>query len=101
MKFCFDSVVVYGAKHTYISKIHDNIIFPNPATDYITVGLGNYTLKGVGGGQSIRIFDVLGNEVMTIETRSNVSLQQIDVSDLPPGVYFVRIGDVVQKFVKM
>ena len=78
-----------------------DLIYPNPATDIINIDLGNYTLQGMGEGQTIRIFDVLGEKVMTIETRSNVSLQQIDVSALPPGVYFVKVGEVVQKFVKI
>ena len=84
-----------------IANSDNSLIYPNPATDYITVDLGNYTLQGMGEGQTIRIFDVLGEKVMTIETRSNVSLQQIDVSALPSGVYFVKVGDVVLKFVKI
>jgi len=28
-------------------------------------------------------------------------VQRIDVSDLPPGMYFVKIGDRVSKFVKL
>ncbi|OGU55844.1 MAG: hypothetical protein A2X64_11430 [Ignavibacteria bacterium GWF2_33_9] len=70
-------------------------LYPNPATSTIT-------LTGVSEGVSeCEIYDVLGEKVMTIETRSNVSLQQIDVSALPPGVYFVKVGDLGQKFVKM
>ncbi|OGU55828.1 MAG: hypothetical protein A2X64_11340 [Ignavibacteria bacterium GWF2_33_9] len=82
-------------------------LYPNPTTDYITIDLSNYTLKGVVDGQAIRIFDVLGNEVLTnaiensVETQNFVSLQKIDVSALPPGVYFVKVGDVVQKFIKL
>ena len=84
-----------------IANSDNSLIYPNPATDFITVDLGNYILQGMGEGHTISIFDVLGEKVMTIETRSNESLQNFDVSSLPPGVYFVRIGDVVQKFVKL
>ncbi|OGU58680.1 MAG: hypothetical protein A2X64_09270 [Ignavibacteria bacterium GWF2_33_9] len=81
-----------SAEETYSEQIR---IFPNPATSTIT-------LTGVSEGVSeCEIYDVLGEKVMYAETRHALSLQQIDVSALPPGVYFIRIGDVVQKFVKI
>ena len=57
----------------------------------------------------LRIYDLLGIEVqkgMDSRYRGNDSHFpegnfRIDVSGLAPGVYFVRIGDVVQEFVKM
>ncbi|OGU59016.1 MAG: hypothetical protein A2X64_03925 [Ignavibacteria bacterium GWF2_33_9] len=83
-------------------------ISPNPATDYITIEISPLEKRGLGGVlHPIRIINVLGYEVLTtaiengVETQNFVSLQQIDVSALPPGVYFIRVGDVVQKFVKM
>jgi WD40 repeat protein len=93
-------------------------ISPNPANDYIFVSLDSPSIKrGLRGvsssvipahaGISIEIFNVFG---MKITTPSNLSgltpllakegIIQIDVSNLPTGVYFIRIGDKLEKFIK-
>ena len=76
-------------------------IKPNPAHDFITIKLSNKELQLFATEDKVQIFDVLGIEVMTLETRHAVSLQRIDVSHLPAGVYFIRFGNKVEKFVKM
>ncbi len=76
------------------SKIH---ISPNPATDYIIVG-NEYVLSE----QNIEIFDVFGNKILSSGNKYNSSLQKIDVSTLPTGIYFLKIGNKkVRKFVKI
>lgn len=73
-------------------------IYPNPATSTIT-------LTGVPVGiDECRIYDVLGNRIHQpshsgSDTPQAEYLMKIDVSSLPPGVYFVRFGNLVQKFV--
>jgi len=72
---------------------------PNPATDYIDVMLSGAKEPVL----SVKVYDVLGNVVDTppgpllIEGES----VRIDVSALAPGVYFVRVGGQMYKFVKM
>jgi len=46
---------------------------------------------------------MLGIEVqdLTPALSMNVEGVKIDVSHLPAGVYFIRIGDMVEKFVKL
>ena len=74
-------------------------ITPNPATDYIDVMLSGAKHPFL----SVKVYDVLGNVVDTppgpllIEGES----VRIDVSGLAPGVYFVRVGGRMLKFVKM
>ncbi len=80
-------------------------IQPNPAVDYIDISLNNGASSIAS--DKVQIFDVLGIEVA--QTPSSVSgsqtgasdLLRIDVSKLPAGVYFIRIGDKVEKFVKI
>ncbi len=82
-------------------------LYPNPATEYITINLSsiNPTLKHeVEGVVSIEILDLMGVKTHStpVGTQNIVSLQQrIDVSNLAPGVYFVKIGDRVEKFIKI
>ena len=100
------------------------VIYPNPASDYITIQLSkglkpfvtddspsNKELQLFAEGDKVQIFDVLGIEVgqsSLIDNATNnnsqsgmIDLLRIDVSHLSPGVYFIRIGNKVEKFVKM
>lgn len=54
-------------------------LFPNPVTDFITV-------SGVESAQTLHIFNVSGQLV-----RNEKFSQKINVSDLKPGVYVLRI----------
>ncbi len=38
---------------------------------------------------------------MSVGTELDLSTQRIDVSYLPSRVYYIKIGDKVEKFVKM
>ena len=98
-------------------------IYPNPASDYITIqfykGLkpfvtvdspSNKELQ-LFASDKVQIFDVLGIEVcqsslIDITTHNNsqsgmIDLLKIDVTYLPAGMYFIRFGNMVEKFVKM
>ena len=92
-------------------KIGNNSVSvsPNPAMDYIEISFPPSKKRG-SGGVSMVIYDMLGKEVlkgMDSRFRGNDShfpegiSVHIDVSHLAPGIYFVRIGDVVRKFVKI
>jgi hypothetical protein len=88
----------------------NNFLYPNPATDNITIDLSSTTINGGIDGdlsflqkqESVHILDVLGVKVMSVETGLRPVSTQIDISTLQPGVYFLRIGNKKpQKFVKM
>ena len=83
-------------------------ISPNPATEYITINTSviNPTLKrGVEGEIVVEIYDVMGVLIHSTPSASQPPLNEgnlrIDVSNLSPGVYFVKIGGKVEKFIKM
>ena len=69
-------------------------ITPNPATDFIEI-------QNPENG-AIEILNLFGQNVnLTPALSIHGEGVKLDVSDLAPGVYFVRIGDKVQKFVKI
>jgi len=88
------------------SNNNNSLIFPNPTTDYITInleGINQSFNPSAEGIVSVEIYDMMGVKMQSIpvETQNFVSLQQrIDISNLTPGVYFVKIGDKVEKLVK-
>jgi hypothetical protein len=83
-------------------------LHPNPATEYIEIAVDiNPTVnRGVDEVADIKVFNTLGECVMTAltahpSTGSGSDNLRIDVSTLPRGVYYVRMGNRTQMFVKM
>ncbi|TDI74939.1 MAG: T9SS type A sorting domain-containing protein, partial [Bacteroidetes bacterium] len=67
-------------------------IFPNPATDLITV---NYRATNASSrAVQVHIIDVLGRQItVPITTSSSGGRIQINTSGLSPGLYVIRISD--------
>ena len=91
-----------------VNNIDNVFLAPNPASDFIEINMTNRGIKS--SVENIRIFNMLGLEViqsMDSHFRGNDShfqggeIVRLNISDLPPGVYFVRVGDVVRKFLKL
>lgn len=68
-------------------------VYPNPAQNNIQLTINNNQTNG-----SVLIIDITGKIVkqQTIES----SKMNIQVSDLQNGIYFVRVGSEVKKFIK-
>lgn len=78
----------------------DLYVRPNPANDYIEIS-GNFNptlIQGHEGKLDIKIFNILG--VVVGQSSFIDGNNRIDVSHLPAGLYYVRIGDYAQKFIK-
>lgn len=65
----------------------DLSVFPNPATDVVTISSVS--------DESIEVFDAQGN-VYSVQFSDN----QLNVSELSSGVYFLRQGNQVVSFIK-
>jgi hypothetical protein len=64
-------------------------IFPNPAIDRLNVNLNS--------ASEIVIYNIMGQSVRSVE--GNKGLNQIDLSGLNSGVYFISAGSDTQKFI--
>jgi photosystem II stability/assembly factor-like uncharacterized protein len=74
-------------------------VTPNPATDYIDIMLSEAKEPFL----SVKVYDVLGDIVLThhpAPSREGESVR-LNVSGLAAGVYFVRVGGKMYKFVKL
>jgi hypothetical protein len=86
-------------------------ISPNPAGDFIEIPLDSPSIKrGLGDalslskwGVSLEIYNIFGEpqETPPLPSASSGTGINIDVSNLVPGVYFIKIGNKFEKFVKM
>jgi len=101
---------LYIARYSNITNVEENpklndfSISPIPASDFLEISYSDskHTLKNVVHSD-IAIFNVFG---VKIPFRLTSSIHQegnlrLDVSGLPHGVYFVKVGEKVGKFVKM
>jgi chitinase len=70
-------------------------LYPNPASNYIYISLPADAVNGV------KVYNVFGTSVLTQISASGTGRQRIDVSGLPPGVYFIRAGEKMYKFIKI
>jgi len=111
-----DELYIKDDRVTSITDISPILIeiSPNPAGDFITINLGansvgaiNPMLKhGVDIPSDIVIYNTLGENMTTPSLLGNatppkVGNFRIDISNLPKGMYFVRMGGEIAKFVKM
>ena len=84
------------------NNVNRTSIYPNPTTDFITITLSNKGLQPFATTDKVQIFDILGLEIIDLTPALSIGEGvRIDVSHLPVGVYFIRIGSMVEKFVKM
>ncbi|PQB05879.1 hypothetical protein BST85_13955 [Aureitalea marina] len=88
------SIQGFGGESDGFNIEEDFLIYPNPASDVITVRMLEQT-----GDETYRILNLLGQVV-----RQGTLSQQINVADLPSGMYVMEIDEgeetVVQKFTK-
>jgi len=64
-------------------------VYPNPVNDILHI-------KGIVNETPINVYSASGALVKQVRIKNG----SIDVMDLNRGVYFIRIGDVVSKFIK-
>ncbi|MBK7696646.1 MAG: VCBS repeat-containing protein [Saprospiraceae bacterium] len=64
-----------------------NLVYPNPATDFIIIP---------NKSQEIEIFSSLGSSSWKL---SNIAEDRVDVSFFANGLYFIKIGNKINKFI--
>jgi hypothetical protein len=82
---------ISGLNNMYLSQ-NDITVFPNPATDFIS-------LKNVTTNQKLIIYSVSGLEIMT--HKINVLDEKIDINQLKQGIYIIRVDNRAIKFTKL
>ena len=75
---------------SYISLNHSNefSIYPNPASGYIVVSYNQDYLMNC----NVEIFNNLSQKMIFINTDIGISHKRIELNDLNPGLYFLRIS---------
>ena len=80
-----------------ITESKRELIFPNPASEYIDIMQPSEGLQP-SEGSIVKIYNTFGECVISVETQDFASLQRINISHLPIGLYFIQIGNYSEKF---
>jgi PKD repeat protein len=80
---------VYYSTYTGIAEYKNRsvplVLYPNPATDYVTVYFGERT--ALGG--ELEIVDISGRKVMVTSVQKGITTQELDISRLPEGMFMI------------
>lgn len=76
---------------------NQSMITPNTTSDYIEINLDNVLPNEPN--KQISIYNSLGNCIMSVSANNYMHLQRVEISQLPPGVYYVLIGNKATKLV--
>lgn len=91
-----DCDAIYAELHNGVDEPSENgfAVYPNPTHGILVVETFPETSST---NNEYRITNIMGQTVQTGSLTAET--QQIDVSDLPQGMYFISVGDMTQKFV--
>lgn len=97
--FVKDSIPVScGGSFTYTPRVETEVFFlnlyPNPATEILTVELP----LGPDAEVELSVLDMTGK--MIINKKGYGNLQKINIGDLSPGVYILKVGNTSKLFIK-
>ena len=96
-----DCDAIYAELHNGIEESTDNAVFaiyPNPANNVLTVAVRLPQCDSPTSGQNkYRITNLMGQTLL--QGSINAEKQQIDVSGLSEGMYFITLGEMTLKFV--
>jgi hypothetical protein len=95
---CIDTIMLQVGNNTTVEEINFSKIlkvYPNPAKEQLTVvGLDELNIN------KIEIFDISGKLMKTVGVYETSEELKINISDLNEGIYFIKLGEYVGKFVK-
>jgi len=95
-----DNVTLHGVSintnniNNFEKKNNRIIVAPNPTTGELTIDNGELTIKDVV------IYDIYGRKVSSHHLITSSSNHLINISKLPAGIYFLKIGNETVKVVK-
>lgn len=81
-----------------LNKTNKILIFPNPAKDYLNFSLSDdFNLEDIN---NLEIYDIFGRKVY-FEIVQHNNLIKINITYLKNGTYFIKIGNYIEKFIKI
>jgi len=86
---------VVSGKNEIRSIPDEMILFPNPAGDFINI---QSSMKS--NVEKITICNISGLKVMEIDVKEGINEQQVNLTGLKKGIYFISYKNITKKFIK-
>ena len=91
-----DALAAVDAVEPYDGTIENAIsaftVYPNPANNFVYINDSSIETRFIAS--HIEVLDIRG-QLMEIQVKNN----QIDISNLPNGIYFIKLGEKISKLV--
>ncbi len=88
-----------AASSVFYQNNDDFNIYPNPANDFIEISInGNAIFKRYEISKKICIYTCYGEKAILEHSLMPVPKQRIDISNLSTGIYFLKVGAFLTKF---
>ncbi|HXU28612.1 MAG TPA: T9SS type A sorting domain-containing protein, partial [Bacteroidia bacterium] len=69
-------------------------LYPNPAANFVTIDFKNADAK------SVEVYNEIGSKVYSMNVTDKNSAHKIDISNLPAGVYYVKVATATTPIIK-
>lgn len=69
-------------------------LYPNPAANFVTIDFKNADAK------SVEVYNEIGSKVYSMNVTDKTSAHKIDISNLPAGVYYVKVATATTPIIK-
>jgi hypothetical protein len=77
------------------------LIYPNPANEYLEIDLEQYEDTEFNTDIDINIYNSVGECVISKRMQLTNTKQRISLIGLSAGLYYLKIADIVEKFIKV
>ena len=67
-------------------------LYPNPAKSFVTL-----EFEALKENTLLQILDINGRRVRTLDLKAGIETLQIEIGNLPKGIYTVMLGNVTKK----
>jgi hypothetical protein len=98
----FDKLITSVSEEPSVNRLFN--FYPNPAGDFITVTLADINPMLQHGVENdnpeINIYNTLCEKVLSESIHPMTSSHRMNIKSLPKGIYFIKVGGEIAKFVK-
>ncbi|MFM9944928.1 MAG: M4 family metallopeptidase [Bacteroidia bacterium] len=106
---CWDNLLRASAEpaplSTHFNKNYKLRVFPNPASKSIKIDVSGLSPAKIKSIEGILIMDLNGKQIMNVIPKNSNPIVDIDISELPVGVYYIKVQfpdwQFINRFVKL